>query len=211
MADVTKSETTIEKQTSMGTYLLKQLYQISVSLVGSVGGALAGLGISKALSKGAAPEEHMVRLWKGLPYWITKIPGLKLAPTSGQLKWGLGGGALIGTIGSSVVLGYEHWKKIKQSQLQVDEITRDISDIEVFKKTDPELAAENERLWAELHKREKEGHAPTPHHKLEEGAHHTQNAEHGHDSHAEKSGHHAGASWKDKMAEQAEHSSEHHR
>ena len=69
-----------------------------------------------------------------------------------QLKWGGLGGLFVGTLASGIVLGYEHWKKIKQSQLQVDEITKDISDIEVFKKTDPELKAENERLWAELKK-----------------------------------------------------------
>ena len=39
--------------------------------------------------------------------------------------------------------------------MQVDEITKNISDIEVFKKTDPELKAENTRLWNELHARDK--------------------------------------------------------
>jgi hypothetical protein len=136
----------IEAETGLGNYLLKQVYQQVVAWGGILGGAYVGILAAKPFIKVIDPVN--------LPI-VSKIPGLKNASFD-QLKWGGGIGAFIGMMTSGIILGYGHWKKIKQSQLQVDEITKNISDIEVFKKTDPELKAENERLWQELHARDKE-------------------------------------------------------
>lgn len=162
--------TNVEEQIGISNYLLKQLYQITVSVGSILGGAYAGLVATKPFFKEKASEvvknaeemfstprvsesERSAARWKEIPY-LSKIPGIRNIRSFKQLQWGAGGGAFVGMLASFVVLGYEHWKKIKQSQLQVDEITKDVSDIEVFKKTDPELKAENDRLWAELKKRD---------------------------------------------------------
>lgn len=160
MANDTTNTPTIEEQTSVGTYLRKQLYQQTVAWGGLVGGSYLGVLAGKAFSKGVEVTTEHQQWWSELPV-LSKLPLLKTAPSMKVLQWGAGVGALVGSMVSGVILGYEHWKKIKQSQLQVDELTRDISDIEVFKKTDPELKEENARLWAELKKRETEAPAKT--------------------------------------------------
>jgi hypothetical protein len=142
----------IEKQTSVGAYLVKQLYQQAVVFGSIIGGAYLGLMASKPFFKAAETGERAAQLWQRVPAFIRKMPGLAKPMSANHVMWGGGIGMLLGSLTGGITLGYEHWKKIKQSQLQVDEITRDISDIEVFKKTDPELKAENERLWAELKK-----------------------------------------------------------
>lgn len=144
----------VEEGTSFGTYLLKELYQTAVALVGSIGGAYAGILAAKPLGGEPIPEF--------LGDVLKKLPGFKTsAPKTTQLALGGGAGLFLGSLLSAICLGYGHWKKVAQAQLQVDEITRNISDIEVFQKTNPELKAENARLWTELHAREKaSGHAP---------------------------------------------------
>ena len=153
MAQKNKSDD-IEKQTSMSTYLVKQIYQDTVAIVGSFGGAYAGLLAAKKFMKSPLPDERVAQMWEKIPSTIRKIPGFRSPISQSQAMWGALPGMFIGTLASGVILGYGHWKKIKQAQLQVDEITKDISDIEAFKKADPELKAENTRLWAELKKRD---------------------------------------------------------
>ena len=135
----------IDSEIGMGNYLLKQVYQLGVTFGGIFGGAYAGVLATLPFFKNTQPND-LVKLHK--------IPGLKHA-SANQMQWGGGIGAFLGMMMSGIVLGYGHWKKIRQSQMQVDEITKNISDIEVFKKADPELKAENERLWNELHARDK--------------------------------------------------------
>lgn len=130
-----------------------------MGIVGLVGGAYAGLLAAKQFMKNSVVDERIVQAWDKVPATIRKIPGFKNPISKGQLMWGALPGLFVGTLAAGVVLGYGHWKKIKQAQLQVDEITKDISDIEVFKKTDPELKAENTRLWSELKKRDTAGPA----------------------------------------------------
>lgn len=171
-----------ESELSVGTYTGKKIYELVVSVGSSALGAWGGLAAAGKYMKPGTVEQvslldntvsEVAESAKELPGFIGKLPGLRGAFSSRQLMWGAGGGVFAGGIIGGLVLGYEHWQKVKREQLQVDEITKDVSDIEVFKKTDPELKAENERLWTELNKRE-----PKPNH----SAHHARRE---HASHAE--------------------------
>jgi hypothetical protein len=197
------NKTNIEKETSFLTYIGKEIYQTTVGLVGAVGGTLLGIFATKPFFKDAVVSKDMQAIWKSQP-WISKIPGLGKPISDSQLKWGGLGGLFVGVMAAGMTLGYEHWKKIKQAQLQVDEITRDISEIEVFKKTDPELAAENKRLWAELKKRD--DHAASGYsNKASHGARHdTKSSEHG--SHASRHAKHE--SWQESASAAEEHAGE---
>ncbi len=191
------STTNIDEKTGFGNYLVKQAYQIIVSTGGVIGGAYAGVVGAKRLLKDAViSAEHAVE-WAKLPV-ISKLPGLKTAPSMKQLQFGGIIGAVIGSMASGLVLGYGHWKKVKQAQMQVDEITKNISDIEVFKATDPELKAENQRLWAELQKREHPGEK----HEGTEKRDHASKHEHA-ASMVEKAGATKQANWQERAAEPA--------
>lgn len=215
-----RERTDYDKELSVGTYAGKKIYEVVVSLGTTAAGMWGGLAAAgkfvkphtdEAITKaavnivtGAAPgiEEGM-----RLPGFLGKLPGLKQAFTNRQLAWGAGGGFMAGSILGGLFLGYEHWQKVKREQLQVDEITKDISDIEVFKKTDPELAAENKRLWAELNKREAQ---PAVSSHVEKHAPDHANKEHGDKKHAE---HHAKKDDRAESWEEAVHTSknaEHH-
>lgn len=183
-AETTKKKD-YESQLTIGHYILKQIYQHVVLFGGMLGGAWAGLvagarwfpqsmSLDKAQTfatkKPPIPPAQIEQvtqakvLIRNQGMWerigLHKIPGLKIVPTEAGLWTGLTG-MFIGSTISALILGYGHWKKEKMAQLQVDEITKDISDIEVFKKTDPELKKENTRLWAMLREKEQRtGEAP---------------------------------------------------
>lgn len=149
-----------EKELSFGTYLGKKFYETAVSLGSMVAGGWAGLAAAHRFIAPKAGEVAQPLTFGG------KIPGLRGEFTARQRILGGLGGLFAGAVGSGIALGYEHWVKVKREQLQVDEITREISGIALFRKTDPELKAENDRLWAELNRRDAqakphaEPHAP---------------------------------------------------
>ncbi len=134
-----------------GSYMVKKLYEMAVIVGSQVAGVWGGL----ALGNKWFPDNPMMaeKGWKDLIGRLSTWPGLKQAPSL-QAMWVAIGGAAFGGLIGGLTLGYGHWKKEKQAQLQVDEITKDISDIELFKKTDPELKRENQRLWAMLKEKE---------------------------------------------------------
>ena len=151
-------------QLSIGNYVAKELYQTVVGLVAPLGGAVLGLLIGRKTMPGTSNISP--REWESMPEFIRKIPGLKTPPTK-QHGYAALGGLMGGSIVATLLLGYGHWKKEKQAQMQVDEITHDVSNIELFKKTDPELKAENDRLWKLMQARDgkpgfadKEGRKP---------------------------------------------------
>lgn len=150
----TNERPTYDEKLSFGSYIGKEIYQTVVAIGSAVAGAYAGIVAAK---KWMPDAEAIAQVkWEKLPY-VTKIPGLKIAPSLKQLQYGGIGGLMAGTTIGGLILGYGHWKKEKQAQMQVDEITRDVSNIELFKKTDPELKAENQRLWKLLKEREAKG------------------------------------------------------
>ena len=168
-----------DKELSVGTYTGKKIYETVVGIGSTALGVWGGLvaaaklikpgtveKVSHVLVNPRAVKESVIKL----PGFMGKLPGLKNGFTQRQLQWGGFGGALIGSIAGGLVLGYEHWQKVKREQMQVNEITKDISDIEVFKKTDPELKAENERLWAQVNERKSGSHME--HHAKREHASH---------------------------------------
>lgn len=173
-----------EGKLGVGTYIGKEIYQAVVGLGGVLGGSWAGLVAGARWfphAMGLDEAKHTVKTMKTRHYgdaakvknyitasfltknqktWETfhlhKVPGLKIVPSERGVYLSFAG-MFLGSLISGLTLGYGHWKKEKQAQLQVDEITKDISDIEVFKKTDPELKKENTRLWAMLQEREQRG------------------------------------------------------
>jgi hypothetical protein len=170
MAENHKPSESIEEKTSFGAYIGKWLYTAVVELGGLIGGGVAGFAVGKALFPNSEPILHIKpdalegiaqamaneKNAKTANEWAAifdKVPGLRKIPSI-KAVWGMGIGAFAGSIVGTLILGYGHWKEGKQAQIQVNEIMKDISDIEIFKKTDPELKAENQRLWAELNKRE---------------------------------------------------------
>ena len=159
----------IEKQVGFGTHSGKQIYQQVLSWGGMLGGGYIGILVGKRFADPAGLPLTTQAKWERIPL-LSKLPSLKEVPSNSAFKWGGGIGLVVGMLTSGIVLGYEHWKKIRQAQLQVDEITRDVSDIEVFKKPDPELKAENERLWSELHAKKEQ--APAGHKAWKDAVHH---------------------------------------
>lgn len=140
---------------SVGTYIGKEIYQTVVSFGSLIGGAFAGLFAGKAMFSKAAPVMEAEK-WTQSLGGFTKIPGLG-KPLAKMHGYTAGAGAFLGMMTGGLILGYGHWKKTKQAQMQIDEVSKDIAGIEVFKKTDPELKAENEKLWAQVNAREKHG------------------------------------------------------
>lgn len=123
---------------SAGTYAYKQVRNIVVQAVGMGGGAAAGLGLAKALGK------NMVTL----PKFAGELGG---AAVSARYVFG-SIGAIIGAIGSTLVLGYEHWAKAEAEKLAVEEINKDISEAKL--RMDPELMRENNALRAMVAKQD---------------------------------------------------------
>lgn len=151
MAEYEDSARARDEKLGFGNYIMKEIYQTVVALGGMVGGAWAGAAAAAKWMKDTPMAS--VEQWRELPL-VGKIPGLKNPLGQRQLMVGGLGGMFAGTLVSGLILGYGHWKKEKQAQMQVDEITKDISRIELFKKTDPELKAENQRLWKMIEERE---------------------------------------------------------
>jgi hypothetical protein len=141
-----------EDELSVGSYIGKQLYQQGVAWGSVIGGAYAGTMAGKAVSK--VTDMNKAGYYDILPKFMKKIPGFGAPVSDKALKVGGGVGMLAGSLIAGITLGYEHWQKVKREQLQVDELTRNLSDLEAFKKSDPELLAENKRLWTELHARD---------------------------------------------------------
>ncbi len=93
---------------------------------------------------------------------------------AGMERW-VGAAALgmVGSIIGSVFVGYQKWRKEESARLAASEIDRDISQLEVFSKRDPELVAENKRLRAMLAET-----APVETHAKHAPKHHVSMAEH---------------------------------
>ncbi|MEJ0010189.1 MAG: hypothetical protein WDN72_06570 [Alphaproteobacteria bacterium] len=173
--DENKPGNDYDGQLSFGTYIGKEVYQLAVSFGSLIGGWYAGLGIGKVAFNGTAPAAKQAEWAEGLgKSGFVRAAGLKTLPGKAQMISGVVG-MFAGSILGGLVLGYGHWKKEKQAQMQVDELTKDISDIEVFRKTDPELKQENQRLWKML--KDKEGEAPQPRVSAENASHEGRAAE----------------------------------
>lgn len=150
--DIQTQNTKHEDELSIGSYIGKQIYQESMSIGSLIAGGYAGLMAGKAASK--VSETNPATFYEILPNAVKKIPGFGTPISNNAMKYGGITGIIGGTIAATTILGYEHWQKVKREQLQVDELTKNLSDLEVFKKSDPELLAENKRLWAELNARD---------------------------------------------------------
>ncbi len=68
------------------------------------------------------------------------------------------GGALAG----GTVVGYQQWKRDESTRVAAAEINEDVSKLELFRPSDPELVAENKRLRAMLAKEDMGGGADMP-------------------------------------------------
>lgn len=113
--------------------------------------SLAGL---EKFAKNFTNPQHVARLRAtlGLP----ASEGLKTAKAAGAAA-----GALTGAIAGGTVVGYHKWKKEESTRLAAAEINEDVSKLELFRPSDPELVAENKRLRAMLAKEDK-GSAEVP-------------------------------------------------
>ena len=63
---------------------------------------------------------------------------------------GAGVGAFLGSMFGGMAVNYNEWRKDESARLAAEEVNKNISQMEIFKPSDPEIVAENKRLRAML-------------------------------------------------------------
>lgn len=138
---------------SAGTYALKKIKEVVITAGGVVGGWFAGRQIDKYKGYGSMlSDTHAEILDAANPGRGARLRGL--ATPVAVL------GAAAGSIVSGIALAYGHWRKEESQKLAVDEINRDIANMKIRQRTDPELLKENDRLRAMLEQEEQKNAAP---------------------------------------------------
>lgn len=90
---------------------------------------------------------------------IRKVLGMPEPDALKTAKWvGAGVGGFLGSMFGGMAVNYNEWRKDESARLAAEEVNKNISQMEIFKPSDPELVAENKRLRAML--AEKDPDAP---------------------------------------------------
>lgn len=89
---------------------------------------------------------------------LLKMPEPDLAKNAKYV--GAGVGAFFGSMFGGMAVNYNEWRKDESARLAAEEVNKNISQMEIFKPSDPELVSENKRLRAML--AEKEDASPKP-------------------------------------------------
>jgi len=134
MADTAPAPKRIEEKyaedLSATRYAGKKVYELVLSIGGTIAGGVIGHYLGKALGRGTRQLE-----------------------AGGNISIASIIGGFAGFIGSGLVLGYEHWKKEESQKLAVAEINRDIANKIGIEPTDKELVRENQQLRAMVEKK----------------------------------------------------------
>lgn len=121
-------------QLSAGTYTWKKVKEFVITAGGIVGGWFAGKGFEKIRGKATSP--FVIPLGKDA---VGQPKGIKGSAATII-------GALVGSSIASMIIAYEHWRKMESNKLSIDEINNDVANMKIRQRTDPELLKENDRL-----------------------------------------------------------------
>lgn len=135
-----RSEELNDKLSPMA-YAGKQVRILLVQMAGLLGGGGIGFWLGGIGAKTMRVPKFVADLMaKGDPEAIEKLAAVEVP----KKMVGATIGVFVGTVITTLVLGYEHWVKGEAERLAVDEINRDVAESKL--RMNPELQRENKLL-----------------------------------------------------------------